>query len=207
MSVGDAYQLTVNSVIAGKDCNNIFYYVETFDPGVSAAAAAAGLCVDFFDKIYSPHWKPFLSSSAELRNIFCYKIFPTVEDGQGKAYASENGAIASDPIPNGSTALISQRTNDNAQNFWRRTYISGIPESLTTQSFLNQSLVDDLNDLAFYLRDTVLVSPVAGPGRYNQIAYSKKLVADGAGTVYQAITRSHVSKNIRSQRQRNIVSG
>lgn len=207
MAIGDCYQLTVNSTVSGKDCNNIFYYAEVTDPLSNPAAIAQGLCDQFFTVIYSPLWKPFLSNIAILRNIFAYRIWPAVADGQGRAYASEDGGVAGDPIPNGSTALISMRTPNDAQNFWRRTYISGIPESSTTKSFLNQSVVEDLRDLAFALSSTPLVAPPMGFGTYRPVAYSKKLAAASASVVHLPLTRFDVKKNIRSQRQRNIVSG
>lgn len=207
MAVNDIYRLVVSQTCSGKDVVNTFYYVESTSGGDDEQTISFWLCKEFYEKIWLPEWKPNLSNAAKLQYIFTNRINPTNDQGQAIPYESENGSISDDPMPNGACGLLSFKGSPDVQNFWRRVYITGLPESACVTGFLTPTVEAALTDLAYTIRSTPLLVNVMGSGVYDACAFSRKRVADAVSPVWSTLVSHSVNKNVRSQRQRNPVSG
>lgn len=203
MALNDVYRLAVNQVCAGKDTVNLFYYYESTPATNDEQVTAFYICNQFYNDIWLPKWKPILSNFTSLTYLFCNRVYPTANDGQGIPMESEAGLVSQDSLPNGSCGLLSFKANLNVQNFWRRSYISGLPESDCLVGFLTPPAVNRLEQLADAIVNTDLNLLGFGGGIQSPCAFSKKRVADATSPVFSPLKTYKVTKGIKSQRQRN----
>ncbi len=204
MAVDDVYQITLVTVVNGREASNVFYYVETTASGFDPIETAANLNIQFWFEIWDDIWRFKVTSFVSLRGIWTRRIWPTEEVAELLPFSDEIGAIVFDAIPNGSCALISMTCDDPARNFNRRTYMSGLSEAWVVQSQIPADKITSLNVLGLALSSLELTIEFGGDPVFHPAAYSKKLAAASDPAPFRLISGFLCQKNIRSQRRRNL---
>lgn len=139
--------------------------------------------------------------------IACEEITWTPEEGVNEipgllSFGTQNGGIASPPIPLNVCAIISQLTDAPNSNANGRLFLSGITESMMDDGTLSAAGVILVQDFADTLTDTVDV--VSGIGQeYTPVVVSRML--NGAPRVPRVlfnVTSATAKIQLRQQRRR-----
>lgn len=204
MAIDDVYQVTATTLLAGKECSNTFFYVETTASVAGPDGVADALAQEFELVIWSVWWRELVSPDVELTSVFAARVSPIGAPAVSRIYSGEFGARGGDAVPNGSAVLVSARDVFNTPNFRRRFYFSGLPEIDAEDSGLTDSILLAWDLYAFQLESLILNPSITGVGAYTPCAFSKKLWLLGPPTIPWAfLVTSSVTQNLRSQRQRN----
>lgn len=205
MALNDVYQITLVFNLNGRECCNTLFYLEEIATATAPFFVAGQITEEVYDNIWLTHWKPFLSADSRLMAIAGQMIWPTVHEAWVTPLADEPGAISEESIPNGSCALISYKGANPIQNFWRRIYLSGLPVSAVENSLLVQSYLDQVAGLATRIRTFLPSTPATPTASFGPVAFSTALSLEAGPTPYSVLDQQTVKRNIRSQRQRNVV--
>ncbi len=204
MAVDDIYQITLVTIVNGREASNVFYYAETALSDFDPIETAALLNTQFFLQIWDEEWKLKVTSQVSLKAVWGRRIWPTEEIASVNPIDNEIGTIVADSVPNGSCCLISMTCDDPARAFKRRTYISGLSEDWVVNSQITAAKVTSIGDLADELQSRVLSLSMGGTSKFAPAAYSKKLAAASDPAPFRLLSGYLVQKNIRSQRRRNL---
>lgn len=204
MALGDVYQLNVVHILNGRETVNVFYYLETKASVLGEYNLAGIICTEFFAGVYAPSWQPHYTERGRLTALWCKRIFPTVGTANAVPYVDEPGSLGGDSCPNNAAALISFITAVSSANYRRRTYFSGLAESRQVGAEISVVQEFAMRLLGEKIRDTKIIPPTDLTAELTAAAYSKKLAAAGDPAPVKVLTGVGVTRQIRSQRGRNL---
>jgi hypothetical protein len=182
MAVNDVFELVLVTAIANQRAVNVFHFkeVDECSDDLPSEAITAMFEEDFVPVIFLA-----LSIEAVGQCVYGRRIDPTPNIPFLRVLDAVVGDVASDAIPSNAAAVMTQYSVEFGRSGRGRTYLSGIPESGTTDGLINtgqMALLDDISDLFINAART---PPSPFTGSWKPVVWSAKnseahnLVASG----------------------------
>jgi len=190
MAVNDWYEVTTDMSVQGEHCYNVFNFRETVGAGGDVPAQDLA---DAFDAAITADWAALLSNLTTLNCYYARRISPA----PGVAYTkivNEQGAVAGDPLPTTSAALLSWYGLTAGPRTRGRSYMAGLPEAVQSGG-----LLEDAAQIALEAFADLLKTPVVGGGTWELGIWSRVNLAGIDAKV--RVVRSNLA-TMRSRRQR-----
>lgn len=194
MAVNDIYSVTVDTVVKGEHCQNVFHYREsTAETGTIPAENLA----EGFVAAVEADWLAILSDQAALACVYVRRVQPTPSVAYTRIW-NEVGTVAEEPIPTTSAALITWYSATAGKRTRGRNYFPGTPESFQDGGLLEAAAITLIQTLADTLADPIAAGG-GGTGVWELCVYSRTNLT--GVDVIESVVRSNLG-TMRSRRQR-----